>query len=302
MVERKSSMDPSQPRGPGHGLWRLSAIVTALVAIVGSGAVAYGAFIEPRLLEVVQVKVPVPRLPLTFDGTRIVHISDLHVGRFVGREQIRVAVDRVNGLNPDIVAITGDMVHSVDGEEMAILEEELARLSAPLGVYAVLGNHDHWTDADTVSGALRRAGVTVLRNSATTVTRGGETMAIAGVDDAVTSHANLSAAMASVSPDTRVILLAHEPDFADTATADPRVALQLSGHSHGGQVCIPCLPRILPRLAHKYPSGLYQVEDLWLYTNRGIGTAYLPIRFNCRPEVTVVELAAQFTHHQDRKP
>lgn len=292
-MEKKSNTEPPWPRRPLRGLSRLSTIITVLMALVSAGAVAYGAFIEPRLLEVVLARVPVPRLPPAFDGTRIVHVSDLHVGPLVGREQVRAAVDEVNGLNPDIVAITGDMVQSLGGEETAILEEELARLSVPLGVYAVLGNHDHWNDADAVTAALRRAGIVVLRNSATTVARGGETIAIAGVDDVATNHADLSAAMAGVSSDARVILLAHEPDFADTAAADSRVALQLSGHSHGGQVCIPRLPRILPRLGRKYPSGLYQIEALWLYTNRGIGTAYLPIRFNCRPEVTVVELAAQ---------
>jgi len=158
------------------------------------------------------------------------------------------------------------------------------------GALASLGNHDHWTDADTVAGALSDAGLTVLRNAAREVADG---LWIAAVDDVWEQRADLDQALADVPASATVVLLAHEPDYADTVAAGGRVSLQLSGHSHGGQIRVPFVgPLVLPRLAHKYPAGLYRVSRMWLYVNRGVGLVRPAVRFNCRPEVTLLKLQA----------
>jgi len=160
-----------------------------------------------------------------------------------------------------------------------------------MGVFAVLGNHDYWADREAVTEAITKAGITLLINDGVHPNKEEEELHIVGVDDALAGQANVHEALRSVPAEGCAILLAHEPDFADIAAKDPRVALQLSGHSHGGQVRIPFRgPVLLPHLAHKYPQGLWQLENMMLYVNRGIGMSYLPIRLNCRPEVTLLEL------------
>jgi predicted MPP superfamily phosphohydrolase len=159
-------------------------------------------------------------------------------------------------------------------------------------VYAILGNHDHWTDADEVARALQTQPITVLRNAAIPIDRGGARLWIAGVDDVWERHADLDQALRLVPADQATILLAHEPDYADLA-AQYSVDLQLSGHSHGGQVQLPFFGSpILPYLGRKYPRGLYQIGSLQLYTNRGLGVVSPPVRFNCRPEITLFTLTS----------
>ena len=133
----------------------------------------------------------------------------------------------------------------------------------------------------------------MLRNAGRLIESNGDVFWLAGVDDVWEQHADLNAALASAPPGVLKILLAHEPDYADVVAADGRVSLQLSGHSHGGQVRLPFVgvPR-LPYLGTKYPYGLRRVGNLWLYTNRGIGVIAPPIRFNCRPEVTLITLTS----------
>ena len=155
---------------------------------------------------------------------------------------------------------------------------------------ACLGNHEHWTDADAVAGALADAGITVLRNAAQEIREG---LWVAAVDDVWEQHADLEKALDKVPTGATIVLLAHEPDYADEVAADGRVSLQLSGHSHGGQVRLPFVgPPALPYLGRKYPAGLYRVGGTWLYVNRGVGALGPPVRFNCRPEVTLLTLRA----------
>jgi predicted MPP superfamily phosphohydrolase len=173
--------------------------------------------------------------------------------------------------------------------EAEIIVEAFSRLQAPAGVFAILGNHDHWTDAEQVCEAAREAGVTVLRNQGMALQEGA--LWLAGVDDVWEEKHDLEAALGGAPDESAVILLAHEPDYADEVAADGRVALQLSGHSHGGQVRFPYFgATVLPYLGRKYPFGLRQVGSMWLYTNRGVGVVSPPVRFNCRPEITLLTL------------
>ncbi len=155
-------------------------------------------------------------------------------------------------------------------------------------MFTILGNHDWWHgNGPPVEDAMLRAGMPLLSNRHITWRRGGSTLYLAGVDDIWVGRDRLEDAMHGIPADAAVVLLAHEPDFADTAACDPRIGLQLSGHSHGGQVRIPWLGAYwYPELCRKYPEGRYQIGDMALYTNRGIGVVTLPVRFCCRPEIT----------------
>lgn len=284
------------PHIPGRRPTRRSFLRAALkTAIAGAaltiGGAAYTLKIEPRWLRVERRVIRLRNLPATFDGFTLAQISDLHFGRAVDPDYLLAACERTTALRPDAIAVTGDFVSRLDGGEAERVREAVGRLQAPAGVYAVLGNHDWWTTPTVVARAVEDGGATLLRNTSHAIERGGARLRIAGVDDIWESQHDLEAALRDTSSGEVVILLAHEPDFADTVAADGRVALMLSGHSHGGQVNVPFRGApILPRLGRKYPAGWYQIGGLQLYTNRGLGTSEIAVRFNCPPEITLFTL------------
>ncbi len=283
----------------GRGLSRRAFLRWALgvplgVAAAAAGSVGYAYGVEPDWLTDERVTVRVPDLPSALKGLTIGHLSDLHWGPYTGQREVRAAVERINALSPDLIVLTGDYVLYSAGYA-APCAGELAALRAPLGIYAIPGNHDYWTDIGEVTAQLRAAGLTLLRNSAQRLEVGGIPLWLVGVDDVWEQHHDLAAALAGVPRDDPVLLLVHEPDLADEVARVPhRILLQLSGHSHGGQVNLPLLGRpVLPWLGQKYPAGLQSVPGsrLQVYTNRGIGLIAPPLRFNCRPEVALLTLA-----------
>ena len=231
-----------------------------------------------------------------FEGYRIVHLSDLHLGVRLNHTRLPVIAAAVQRERPDLIALTGDFV---TGGRNGLAEGEalLGALRAPDGAWAVLGNHDHSVGPDRVAALLRGAGIGLLRNASHMLRRGGDALVLAGVDDLVRGAPDLRAALTALRPTNRPSL-AHAPDFAPRAAADPRVALQLSGHSHGGQVRLPGgRPLILPRGGKAYPAGLYTIGGLQLFVTTGTGTGWLVVRLNCRPEFAVITLAAGPTPH-----
>jgi uncharacterized protein len=265
--------------------------------IVGVGFV-YAGVQETTTILTENVEFRLRRLGPEFDGLRVAQISDLHFRPYTGEREIRATVKAVQDTKPDVIVLTGDYVtstwifhlgrRSADGIEDCA--EILKGLTAPLGVYAVLGNHDWGTDPDRIVEALRAAGIQVLRNEAVPIERGKSRLWIAGTDCAFFNHADMDKALSPIRDDDAVLLLAHEPDFADHAARYP-VDLQLSGHSHGGQIVPPFIgPPHLPPLARKYVRGRYKVRDMGLYTNRGIGLVGLPMRYQAPPEVTLLRL------------
>jgi uncharacterized protein len=166
----------------------------------------------------------------------------------------------------------------------------LRNLRAPFGLWAVLGNHDAFSDPDRITSTLRAEGIQVLLNQSAPIENNGARFWLGGVDDVLGRAADLDTTLHDIPADEATVLLAHEPDYADHVRHFP-VDLQLSGHSHGGQVVLPLIPPLyLPELARKYIAGLYQLGRLTLYTNRGIGTVGLPIRMNCPPEITLLTM------------
>lgn len=256
--------------------------------MLGTGSYL-SAFGERQHPVVVRTRIPIPGLPADLDGFKICQISDLHRGRWVPEAFLRRAMGTVSSLKPDLVAITGDFVSYTwrNAESCAAV---LSDLEAPYGVYGVLGNHDHSSgDPARVIGAIEDAGVRVLVNQAAPLTLGSADWWLCGVDDTRRGAPDLDQSLAGVPAHAFRILLCHEPDFADRAV-DRGFALQLSGHSHGGQIVLPGdLRPILPPEARRYPYGLRRVagSKMQVYTNAGLGVIGIPIRWNCHPEITL---------------
>jgi uncharacterized protein len=257
----------------------------------GMAVSVYASIIEPSWLDVTHIDLPLGKLPDAFAGFTIAQISDLHFGPFIQPPHIDPVIDQVLALHADAIVITGDLVSRISHGEPDMIVQTLSRLRADHGVFAILGNHDWWSGARVVTKALQRAGITVLSNCHHAWQRSGQRLSLAGVDDVWCGKHDLTAALRGIPADETVIALVHEPDYADEVANDPRVVLQLSGHSHGGQVRVPFGGALrLPSWGKKYPCGRYRIRDLTLYTNRGIGVVSWPVRFACRPEVTLFTL------------
>lgn len=271
-----------------------------LLAYAGIGAAllgAYAHFIEPRWQRVKRIDIPLRRLDAAFDGYRIAQISDIHLNEHMTRDLLNKAITRILKLKPDLIVITGDFMTYRVQEDLHVAGETLGQLHAPDGVYFVPGNHDYMEDnlVPELRKILPAAGIQDLSNRVHTITRSRllrkSHLHIAGVDDLVARQARLDQVLDSLPDDGAAILLAHEPDFADMVAPYDRIDLQLSGHSHGGQLRVPFYGTLYgPQHGLRYSAGLYDVDDLKLYVNVGLGTVTLPIRFNCRPEITLITL------------
>jgi predicted MPP superfamily phosphohydrolase len=237
-----------------------------------------------------KVQIPIAGLPSGLDGFRIAQISDFHLYPLTTIKLVDQAVQMTNDLNPDLIVLTGDYVwHEV--EAIFDLAPSLARLNAKHGVFSCLGNHDLWTDVNVVTEAFEQVRLPLLVNQGVPITAGASTLYLAGLDDGWSGAPELATAMEGWPKGAPTVLLMHEPDRATQYSLDKRINLQLSGHSHGGQVRFPFVGAlILPYLSWKYPLGLYNVNGMWLYTNRGLGTTNIPLRVNCAPEITELTL------------
>jgi uncharacterized protein len=268
---------------------RVKQIITGLLAILLMIVMAmlYGIYIEPNWFEVKEVSLQLPHLSPAFNGYRIVQITDLHVDRYFKLANLQVIAHKINDQHPDLVVLTGDYVSKGNVEEaVGEIADNFRQILAPDGILAVLGNHDYWTDAAAVTRNITKYQIKLLKNQTFMIHRGQTELAIAGLDDAWVGQPDLAAILKELGQRSGAILLAHEPDIADETAATHQFDLQLSGHSHGGQIRLPYTDWVLPFLGKKYPLGQYQVQDMIQYTNRGIGMGGIPMRFNCRPEIT----------------
>lgn len=263
-----------------------------------AGLVALAAdstLIEPNRPRLVRQDIALRRWPASLNGFTIGLISDFHYDAYFSVHPLKAAIGIVNDLHPDLIALTGDFISTpmVGSPTSQVHYAEpcaqwLKQLHAPHGVWAVLGNHDAFSDPDRVTDALTSHGIPVFANQSIAIEKNGARFWLSGVDDVLEGAPDLAGTLKKIPSDEAVVLMAHEPDYADDVARYP-VDLQLSGHSHGGQVRFPFVPPLfLPELSHKYFQGLYKVRELTLYTNAGIGTVNLPIRFNCPPEVTLL--------------
>ena len=298
--------NPECSTTPNQYSWCLNSAITrrsfvrgagflATTIAVGAGSGALSTALNEPVIEYVDIRMP--RLPQAFDGFRIVHLSDFHYEPFFDDPIIRSAVAKTNELKPDLVVLTGDYVtqHKLYGQRQSAHGAEpcgqlLQGIRSRLGTFAVLGNHDVITDPNFVTLTLERNGVRVLRNVSLPFERERARIWLAGVDDVLGRSNDLDQTLKNIPSRESTIVLVHEPDYADVVSRR-HVDLQLSGHSHGGQVRLPFIGApYLPPLARKYPWGLRKVRNLLVYTNRGLGTIGVPLRLNCPPEITVVTL------------
>lgn len=243
---------------------------------------------RPRIEE---VDLRVPGLDPAHDGLRVAHLTDLHAGPRTPDELIRAAVADANALAPDLVLLTGDFVCS-DRREVGLMRELMGGLAAP--TYAVLGNHDIWTDRRGCAAALRGLGYEVLENAWTSVDFRGAPLAIVGVGDARTGVEDVGRAIVGLPAGRAPLVLAHGPRTADRLRRLGRPLVCLSGHTHGGQISLPILTRLaFRRLAHEpYVRGRYTLDGVQLYVSRGIGNSGVRVRINAPPEVALLTLRA----------
>lgn len=260
---------------------------------IGGGTYYYAQEIEPSMLKVHQTKLFSKRLPSSFEGFSVLQFSDTHVGFHYSLDQLSELIREINQHSPDMIVFTGDLVDAPNkfnwnGELLSIL----SKLNAPHGKFWVYGNHDHGGyGTEIVEEIMAKSGFTLLKNDHVLVERSTDTIALAGLDDIMLGQPDLTNALNGAADDLFTMLLVHEPDYADTVKSFP-VDVQLSGHSHGGQVRIPFIGHVYtPAYAEKYVDGHYQIsERLQLFVSRGIGTTRLPYRFLCVPEMTIYRL------------
>lgn len=268
--------------------WKFCLSLFGLGILSGS----YSVYGERFWYQVNKIPLRVKNLPEGFKGWKIVQISDVHLGFHYGIDEFKEVVKIINGLGPDILFFTGDLVQA-GFQEAEVVVPLLSELKAPRGgKWAVSGNHDYLTK-DKVVKAFLDSNFNYLENNYGYISLNQQRLYIAGLDDIMYGRPSLDEAFLGLSEEDCVLLLVHEPDTADLSCKYPASA-QFSGHSHGGQVRIPFYgPIIRQELAEKYFDGLYYVGEkrMPLYVNRGIGTTELPVRLACRPEITLFLLS-----------
>ena len=266
--------------------WKRAALGAAGATIAGG---AYP-LLEAKWCRLTRRTITVPRLPASFRGITVAYLSDIHHGPYVGLDYVRHAVDWTNSLRPDLVLLGGDYV-SASPRYIAPVCREIGRLRAPVGRFAVLGNHDHGESAPESRRELDRAGLELVDNRGVWLRRGGDRLRIAGVGDLWTDSQEMGPALEDAHEGDAVVLLSHNPDYAEYAR-DPRVSLMLSGHTHGGQVVVPGVgAMVLPsKFGRKYSGGLVWGQAYPVFVGRGVGTSGPPVRFFCRPEIVLLTL------------
>jgi predicted MPP superfamily phosphohydrolase len=267
-----------------------TAVTTPLLRALAANfaQAARSALAEPYMLTLERHEIYLKRLPRQLDRLRIVHLSDIHHGPFTGSAQVERAIETANSLEPDLIALTGDYV-SHERAYAAPCAEMLGRLHAPYGVYAVLGNHDHWTDAPLITDLFQLAGIRMLINEGLRFEARGATLWLAGVDDTMVGLEDLPLALAGSREDEMKLVLAHNPVILRRA-ARASVDLVLSGHTHGGQVTWRSEKSASGRPHRRLLRGLGRQGNTQIYVSRGLGTVVLPLRYGCPPEVSLLEL------------
>ncbi len=265
--------------------------LAAAPVLAGGGTLAWGSTLERHRLVVEKHDLP---LALGASGPqkfRAVVLSDFHFDPLFEHDYLLECVRRANELKPDIVFLLGDYISKSVArvDELAAI---LSKLEQRAGIYACLGNHDHWEDPRYVIKCLGKTGIVPLMNQHTRVPCAGGDLVIAGLASVWGGDPRWPDASKGLKPDDRIITLMHEPDYIGQLRPDAkRIALQLSGHTHGGQVCLPFFgPLHLPRWGHKYDAGFYDVDGIKLYVNRGIGTVHVDVRLFCPPEISCFDI------------
>ncbi len=267
----------------------------ALFVATMLGLAIWAFWIEPASLTVREYELHLPRWPPELAGLRVAALSDFHVGSpYNGIDKLQQIVALTNRSDPDLVVLLGDfVVHGIVGGTRIPPERiapVLSNLEAPLGVWAVLGNHDWWYSFEGVRKPLSVQGIKVLENRAVEISSSGWTFWLVGIEDAWAGNPDIPAALKAVPPDAPVLAITHNPDiFTDMPD---RVSLTVAGHTHGGQVALPLLgPPVVPSVhGQRYAAGWIVEEDRHLFVTPGLGTSIMPVRFLVPPEISILKL------------
>jgi hypothetical protein len=293
-LRRRSA--PVVPSNTDTGRREVLGTIAWSSAVVPFGIVGKG-FFDTDDLTIYEEEITLRSLPRAFDGIRIVQISDIHAGSWRSPQPFRRARALIEQLKPDVLVVTGDFVN-FDPKELELIRSDLQRLRADMGVFASLGNHDHYNSPQNHSllrSVISNCGLTLLVNANAALRTHGETLYIVGTDNTGLGQnfADLPAALVGVEPGAPTILLAHDPTFWDKEVRRKvPIDLMLSGHTHGGQVGIHFLGVELSvaQVVYKQWAGLYRDGEQYLYVNRGLGTVGPPVRIGIPPEITVLTL------------
>lgn len=280
----------SMPPESRRGFLRRIKLLYAPVLLSSTGSYAYGSLLERHRLTVERHDV---KLALGLRGPgkfRAVSLTDFHFDPLYEVDFLEECVRRTNELKPDVVLLTGDYITKTS-KRIDDFTNALGGLRAGAGIFACLGNHDHWDNAARVAASFRRHHIEVLQNHHTRVSCHGAELIISGLQSAWGGMPNWGVASRGVKPDERVLALVHEPDFADSLALDDRIAMQFSGHTHGGQIRLPGFGALrLPTWGKEYEAGFYDVRRLKLHVNRGVGTIRHHVRFLCPPEIACFDI------------
>jgi uncharacterized protein len=270
------------------GVIRLALVAVAILFATS----VYAQGVEPRWFAIKTIDVKLAGLDPAFEGYKIVQLTDLHArSAIMNRAALEKVAQLANQQQPDLIALTGDYITRGADKSEEMLTNAFKQLKAKDGIVAIMGNHDRGEDSAPLERAFATSNIKLLNNAVHSIERQGRLLNIAGVDDVWFQRANLPQTISQLPNTGANILLAHEPDFGDFAAASFRFELQLSGHSHGGQIVLPFAPRVTPPWGKKYINGLYQIGLMQLYVSPGVGTTGPPkARFNCRPEISVIVL------------
>ena len=263
-------------------------IATPLLGL--SAASAYARLIEPYHYLITETDIFVKNLPERFEGFRITQLTDIHHSDILGIDEVQRVVQLAQQTKPNIFVLTGDYTTTYR-RYIEPCAEALSRLNAPEGVWAVLGNHDHYTDPELTTRAFERHHITVLNNLNTSVQNGPDRLQLTGIDDWSWNGTDWKRAFAGLNNELPTILLSHQPAVLEFPQTQ-QISLILSGHTHGGQIKVPWLGP-LARFATKdlkYAQGLFRYGEVQLYVSSGTGVIGLPIRMGVRPEITVLRL------------
>lgn len=263
--------------------------IVLCVLILGFAALIYS-FIEPYWLQTKEVTLSSKDIPSSFNNARIVFVSDIHHGPYFSRNRVRDLVDRINALNPDIVLLGGDYVH----RELKYIEpcfEEFKNLKPTIGIFGVLGNHDHWESAELTRKSMKNAGIEIMDNRAAWINKGKDRIKIGGVGDVFEDKQDMNPTINDVSENDFVLLLSHSPDYVEQIRTK-KIDMVLSGHTHGGQVTLFGLwaPLIPSKYGQKYRTGIIETDYTKVLVTNGVGTVTPPVRFFARPEIVLIHL------------
>ncbi|GAA0453100.1 metallophosphoesterase [Alkalibacillus silvisoli] len=282
---------------------RRSFIKKTTVGTLGTIATAYGGYyyahdVEPFWLKTISNNIKSHRIPTEFNDFKIVQFTDTHIGFQYRNKDLKKLINAIQNQQPDLIVFTGDLTDDpslVSNDKFEEIVHELSRLEAPYGKYWIYGNHDHGGyGTNTILDVMNQSGFSLLMNETEQITVDEQHINLSGLDDILLGNPSLEG-LVSHDEASFNILLCHEPDYADEVVDYP-FDLQLSGHSHGGQVQIPFYGYVVtPTLGQKYVEGKHTLGNrpLQLFTSRGVGTTRLPFRFLCRPEINVFTLISE---------